>query len=231
MSIIINSKNILDGWGKTCNHLLKNNKEDSHLLITIDDPTHIDQNWFKQHNPKALFPNKKSLSDVANTIFPMKTRKNSTSRPSFYKRYLKAHRRSRSKKNWGTYFLRLTNFGAKKENQLENTINCINKWQKDYKAAFYFHLSSPETDNPRPMGNPCWQYGELSINNGKIDFTVVYRNHDYFHMALGNFIGLSRLQQFICEETKKEQGVLVCHSIHAFFNVNIPAMNKLIKGV
>jgi thymidylate synthase len=126
----------------------------------------------------------------------------------------------------------LISFGEKEVNQLERVISKINDWKRmNYNAAFVFHLSSPETDGPRKIGGPCWQYGELSLRDGKINFSVVYRSHDYFGKVLGNFIGLSRLLSFICEETGMEPGIMTCHSVWAFFDSTKTQAENLLQGV
>jgi len=67
------------------------------------------------------------------------------------------------------------------------------------------------------MGAPCWHFGEITINHDRsINLVAVYRNHDYFNKTLGNFIGLSKLLEFICSETGRAPGSLIVHSINAF---------------
>ena len=47
------------------------------------------------------------------------------------------------------------------------------------------------------MGAPCWQYGQLKEKNGTLDLTAIYRNQDFFQKALGNYIALGQLLQFM----------------------------------
>lgn len=49
-----------------------------------------------------------------------------------------------------------------------------------------------------------------------LDLVVVYRNHDFFNKALGNFIALGQLLRFIAVESGKTPGNLICHSVHAY---------------
>jgi hypothetical protein len=49
-----------------------------------------------------------------------------------------------------------------------------------------------------------------------IDLVAVYRNHDFLKKALGNYIGLGQLLQFIAAESDKKPGRVVCHSVHAY---------------
>jgi thymidylate synthase len=103
------------------------------------------------------------------------------------------------------------------ENQLETAIEKMNRWPRSSRTGLVFHLSAPTLDAPRTRGGPCLQFIELLWHgNGTVDLAAVYRNHDFIDKALGNFVGLADLQQFICGETGKTPGNLVCHSMHAF---------------
>jgi len=230
MTVPLSGKNILEGWQKAVNCLMNNKKAVYNLILTIEEPEIVNEAWIQQHDPKKIKNKTKSIMDVANTIFPDKIMQKSSSRLDFYERYKKIHQRSWNPKGWGTYFLRLISFGQKNINQLEVIISKLKDWERNPKGALVFHLSSPETDKPRPRGGPCWQFGELCCNEGKVDFVVVYRNHDYFEKALGNFIALSKLLSFICRESEKIPGKLVCHSVRAYFDETIPDMEKLRNG-
>jgi hypothetical protein len=61
-----------------------------------------------------------------------------------------------------------------------------------------------------------------------LELVAVYRNHDYFNKALGNFIGLSRLLGFIARETNRRPTRLVCHSVRAYFETSKQDMLALL---
>jgi thymidylate synthase len=183
------------------------------LVVGINEPSAIDDSWLKQFDPRP-HGGKDNPSDVANTIFPTRTWKNSQNRSEFYERYTRAHSRSQSPR-WGTYFLRLINFGDPAVNQLEAAIHAISDWKNTPKSAICFHLASPHLDSLVPLGSPCLQAIQLHVSD-TIDFSVFYRNHDYFNKALPNFIGLGRLLAFVAEESGKEVGRIVCYSTHAY---------------
>lgn len=155
---------------------------------------------------------------------------------------------------WGTYFFRLICFdttrnvqnvikpkGTLKEvsvqhqkhfmknNQLERVIHALADWKSKSKAAIYCHISAPSLDAMQPIGSPCLQYIQFSqVSDGIVDMTVIYRNHDYFNKALGNFIGLGQLLKFVCKESKKKIGKLYCHSIRAYIDVSKTSMEELL---
>jgi len=77
-------------------------------------------------------------------------------------------------------------------------------------------LYDPQKDRKRRRGGPCLSHVSLKVRDRKeLLLTAVYRSHHYIERALGNLIGLSRLQAFICNETRLEPGPLVCVSTYA----------------
>ena len=46
--------------------------------------------------------------------------------------------------------------------------------------------------------------------------TAIYRSHDYRYKALGNLLGLARLQACVANEVGVQLGTLVVHSIYAY---------------
>lgn len=173
----------------------------------------------------------------------------------YLKTHLRSAMLSGKKNNrWGTYFTRLICFEENHKlkskinsedslddikdkyknnfainNQLERVIYALSNWQKAHKAALYCHISAPNIDSVRPIGSPCLQYIQFSQHDtDNVDMIVVYRNHDYFNKAFGNFIGLGQLLNFICNESGKTPGKLTCHSIHAYIGVSIKKMELLL---
>ncbi len=228
MAIVVERANCLEAWIAVAKHLLANKHVDTNVVVVITDPLHFDDAWLTRFDPASIKQKGDRIKNVMNTIFPQKTLDNSANRKAFYERYKKAHRRGK-KKGWGTYFSRLIQFGHKEENQLENAIRVLETWKNNPHAAVTFHLSSPETDSIRPRGGPCWHYGELlCADKNSAELVVVYRNHDYFNKALGNFLALSRLLRFVCGETHRKPMRLVCHSARAYFDATKGDLEKLL---
>lgn len=222
MAIIIEEQNALLAWQRGCNLLLKET-EVFNLVTVIAEPVFCDNRWYRDYNPKSVKHEVQNLSDVVTTIFPYKFVGRGLSRPQLYQRYQERHERARkihqvTRSRWGTYFLRMISFGEKNVNQLDDAIEGVRSWTRNHKAAMVIHTSSAETDSVRKhTGNPCLQYIELLCPDvNTISLMAVYRNHDYFEKALGNFIGLGQLLRFICQETGRNPGTLVCHSAHAY---------------
>ncbi|MBX3649938.1 MAG: hypothetical protein KF771_01025 [Burkholderiales bacterium] len=214
----ISANSIADAWREST-QLLIDHGDRFNLIVHVTDPTHIpDEKQLARFDPKRLGVVKKGLFDVANTIFP-KPKNGSTFSPNdFFSHYKKTYKRgkSRTPTAWGTYFQRLSEFGPSGPSQIEKIIECMNTWQSKPRAAFVMHLSGAHLDNPRSLGAPCWQYGQfIRTDTNTLSLSVVYRSHDYFEKALGNFLGLSRLLSFVCKHTHQIPGSLTCLSTYA----------------
>lgn len=173
------------------------------------------------------------ICDVVDTIFPHSLHVRYPQRNEFYNAYLILHKRAmrwqRNRTRWGTYFARLISFGSVAPvNQLERVIEKLTNWDQRNTTALVFHLSAPSLDSPRTRGGPCWHFGEIIWRKDDIiDLVVVYRNHDYFNKALGNFIALGQLLEFIACASGKIPGKIVCHSVHAYSEKSSGYLKKL----
>jgi thymidylate synthase len=225
-------QNALEAWQLGVKVLVERGGEVSNLLTTVHKPCEVDNAWLSARSPKLFKDGGDDIRDVANTIFPAKLAARATDRGDLYSKYLqrhdRTHRWARGRHAWGTYFERLVRFPPTGVNQLERVIEKLNNWPTRNTTGLVFHLSSPTVDAPRTRGGPCWHYGELLWNaDGTIDLVAVYRNHDFFNKVLGNFIGLGGLLGFICQQSGKQPGKLVCHSVHAYHDSSQHALRAL----
>lgn len=234
---IIKSETALVAWKNAVQYLLANGGEDFNLLVEIENGATFDPTWITDYDPSTLKPEFQSTKQVIDTIFPEKIYRFSNDRQHFHKRYRRFQNLNRAMRplfsnkgqKWGTYFGRLVNFGGSQKDQLEDLIDKMRRWN-NHKGAYLFHTSSPETDKVRQRGGPCLQYGQfIHRGNDVYDLTVVYRNQDYFSKALGNFIGLGNVLGYVCHETGKEPGRLICHSVHAYFESSLATAKALAK--
>ena len=220
MPQIASGIDVVDAWKKaskliveTPGHRIRN------LIVEIKNPTTFNREWLKQFDPKSVGSNDR-LSVVVKVLFPYTGKKQNETREEFYERWNNSLKRNRAKKRlrapWGTYFSRLTDFAGDK-NQLENIIHALSDWGMRPEAALVAHTSAPTLDAIKPIGSPCLQYIEvLWGRDDVIDLVAVYRNHDFLKKALGNYIGLGQLLEFIAGESGKTPGRLVCHSVRAY---------------
>lgn len=222
----------LDAWRAGVGMLLSAGGELSNLITTIHRPCTIETSWLVDRSPNRFSNKGDDIRDVANTIFPEKLAIRASDRMSLYAMYLQRHDRThrwkRGRHAWGTYFERLIRFPPSGVNQLERVIEKLQTWPVRNTTGLVFHLSTPTVDAPRTRGGPCWHYGELLWNaDGSIDLVAVYRNHDFYNKVLGNFIGLGRLLQFICDQSGKKPGKLICHSVHAYHDGSVHALRAM----
>lgn len=227
MAFVVSGDNVLTAWKVGAQYLLDANEHRTRNLITeISDPTFTDPIWFKDFCPKSVGADDR-LSVVAKVLFPTRWPHPGLPHDHFYADWVKTLKRGRRSKilhsSWGsTYFERLVSIDGS-DNQIERAIRVLSTWERK-EAAIVMHLSAPRIDRLKPIGSPCLQYIEvLWGRDGTIDLVAVYRNHDFLKKALGNFIGLGRILNFIAEHSDKKPGRLVCHSVHAYTD----APNKL----
>ena len=211
----------LEAWRQGVQEILSEG-EALNLFTTVEQPTVFDPAWLEAHSPRRRGLGKDDLREVIKTIFPYDLAQRLADRSDLYREYLRRHDRAmrfrRNRGKWGTYFERLVRFPDHPDtNQLETVITKLRNWQTRSGASLVFHLSTPARDTPRTRGGPCWQFGEIVWHPGnRLDLVVVYRNHDFLNKALGNFIGLGQLLNFICTATGRTPGRLLCHSVHAY---------------
>lgn len=220
----------LAAWRAAAAHLISRGGEDFHVLLEFPMAGAHDEQPLRDYDPRTVLGAKYDLArDVANTIFPSKTRARSNSRRALYDRYLKINAR-RKHGRWGTYFERMIAFGPEPINQLERVIHALNTWRNSPKAALQLHLSSASTDALRPLGAPCLQYIQFCCPRPKaLSLTAVFRNHDYCNKVLGNLFGLSRLLGFVAAETTREPLRVSSLSIHAYADTSLKKLSRLAK--
>lgn len=228
----ISQRTALDAWKEASRYLLSQHKEASTLLIEIEQPTQFDRRWLTDYNPRHYNADFDDLRRVVRTIFPYQLWEHCDTRPELYERYLEVYNASRNR-SWGTYFQRMIDFKTTKNgnegiNQLENVISKLSDWPNRSKTGLKIHISSPVLDSLRPRNGPCLQYLQFHVGD-MLGMTAVYRNHDFTNKALGNYIGLGQLLQFIALEAGKLPGRLTCFSIHAEIPASIAITNQLIR--
>lgn len=214
--------NCLTAWKAGCRHIIENSAHEFHLITTIKNPSIFDKTWLSGYNPRSLDSSQASLSDVINTIFPYKLDR-FNDREKMYSKYKEIHEKKyrlagKKKKRWGTYFARMIDFGPTHINQIEEIITVLQQDNRHLRTLNPIHISSASEDSLRKrLGNPCLQLVEfLQPEAGTIDLLAVYRNHDFLNKALGNFIGLGKLLDFVATHSGRNAGRLICHSAQAY---------------
>lgn len=222
MAQIIKSVNCLTAWRDVCRYIIQYGNG-FNLLVQIDSPLVYTQAQLTEIVNSGIIT-KKKIDDVVNTLFPVKlhARSLTLTNSQFYDLHERIYLRgktmhSRNRSMWGNYFLRFTKFGINGRNQLQPIIDAIKNRANNQAACYIMHVSSVDYDNnTRVIGNPCLQYVQFGVHDNSLNLTAVYRNHDFLNKALGNYIGLSELLKFVCDETGSTMGGVTCHSIHYY---------------
>ena len=229
---VIAEDELIPAW-RAAAELLLHDGERFNLVVHVRKPESLNESDLRRYDARCFDSAvKQSVYDVANTIFPKIRRQHPTDLDNFFDYFVKVYERGQRwhPHVWGVYFLRLTRWGNRQINQLSQIIQAIQNWKPRSRAAFVVHLSAADYDAPRTMGAPCLQYGEFIRNeNTTLSLIAVYRLHDYFHRALGNLAGLTRLLRFVCQHTGLESGTLTCLSAYAFLQCSKTQMRKLLQ--
>ncbi|UYN82915.1 MAG: hypothetical protein KIT89_09360 [Microcella sp.] len=135
----------------------------------------------------------------------------------------------------GTYFSRMITWPGKDAggvNQLSKRVeqlrNAHERNQASYSAAD-LTLEKPgeavtimeyAADDNRTMSFPCLVHISMTVHEGRLSLTALYRNWFLITRGFGNLVGLSRLLAFLCDQTGYTPGELVIHAtkVSAEFN-------------
>ena len=258
---VISVSNFSLGWLDALEYLLDCGGKATHIHVVIDDVheenIEIRRLLDRFSECKGVYP----VSTVANTIFPAalyyphnpKLTENKA-RDHLYQMYRqgdKVRRRCPANRN-GTYFNRMIDWpsGRKTVNQLERIIDRLqsNRTRNNPLSSNYelsvgeseecfvqddtadIQIRLPGTDTGI-MGFPCLSHISLVLDKGHLSMTALYRNQHFIRKAYGNYLGLSRLLRFICQEAGCETGELLCVASHADaeFNLGKRDILKLVK--
>lgn len=99
--------------------------------------------------------------------------------------------------------------------EAEQTVNI-----PEFSCTEEIRIQSPRLDTVF-AGFPCLSHISLTWNREKLHLSAMYRNQHFIHKAYGNYVGLSRLLCFICQEVGCEPGELVCIATHADAELNM----------
>ena len=182
-----------------------------------------------------------SIDTIAGTIFPQGLY-DRRGRPDFYEEHFRLLDRAKKAGTWGQYFERMTRRKAPDgtlvnplEDVIEKLKRAVTAGRSIYQSTYELSPSDPAQDidpvdddgaelatydpvrdRKRSYGGPCLSHLSFKITDRHVlDLTAIYRSHRYCERALGNLVGLARLQKYVAEQASLDLGKLTCISTHA----------------
>lgn len=170
------------------------------------------------------------INTVVNTIFPAQLYER-YGVAGVYERYPALHPQIQchnDARNWGTYAMRMiqrTDHGGQTIYPLRDLVAKIGTQAKQAggKRAAYelgtvdlfadIPIYDPGRDRKVIMSGPCLSHVSFALTpEHAVRLSGFYRSHFYIQRALGNFLGLAHLQNFVAREAGIEMGPLVVQS-------------------
>jgi hypothetical protein len=223
----ISARTRTQGWLDAAYKLLKADSRIYNLILEIEEPgrtTPTDALIDRRVDDFLRSHDHHPLNTVAETIFPA-TEYRLRGIQGVYDYADTIYPLIKSESPWGTYALRLTRRGTL--NPLEILIQKA-RHQLELRGTKYavYELSAgpetqelalyiAETDHSKVIGGQCLSH--ISIKLGPrpdyaVYLTALYRYQYFGQKALGNLLGLARLQACIARELGVPLGPLVCHA-------------------
>ncbi len=231
-----------EAWVNAVEALSQRRGHAYNLIYSVTKPssqTSQDITTVRGFNAFARMNGLHSTETVANTIFPLDTYRSQG--VELYSFYL-LHVFPKVRKQWGTYFERLiqrrNDDGSIMTRQgvaLNPLALLIEKLRKRVEAGgttTHYELSlseleyevptyDPLRDGAYQVGGPCLSHLSWKVDrNGRIRLTAFYRSHWYVARALGNLIGLARLQTFVARSVGADAGPLTIIASEAVLDLS-----------
>jgi len=230
MTAWVNGPDVSSAWLEAVEYLLAQpGNECSNLGVAIADPTteraeiRAELDAFgaeARTRGKSLIP----VDTVAGTIF-----QNAFYRPGTddaeerlyrFERRVRKVVRSHPKNRHGTYFERLVAYpvtDGSEFNQLHHILERLRSTARQGKRnenRFELALFHPVED-PYPYGFPCLSHVSVTLRDGVLDATALYRNQYFVERAYGNYLGIGQMLRFLALESGFGVGELLCVASHA----------------
>jgi thymidylate synthase len=218
--------------------------EAHNVVIDIADPivvagpdeailTEVDQ-FLRMHRVNTL-------AGVANTIFPQSLL-DRHGPDGLYAAYNDKvlPRMKQMTHDWGRYFERMTAWKKVKGKDVTiiNPLDDLIRFMRDqiesgrtYRSAYEMTIYDPARDAGKVSNRQCLSFLSFKLTRDKeLLLTVMYRNHAYISRALGNFLGLGRLQAFVAAQSGAALGSLTCISTHAEIDASKKTQDGVVQG-
>jgi hypothetical protein len=223
----------VEGWLAACEALFAAEERIYNLILEVSSPASATPSTEKIERRVDEFlvkHDRQPLNSVAETIFPA-TEYKLHGLQGVYDYPTNVYPAIRSASPWGNYALRLTHRSVadggepikplkllidKAKRQLSTRSPKYAAYELDLGLeAMELPLYDAEEDHTNVIGGQCLSH--ISIKLGprpdySIHLTALYRYQYFTQKALGNLLGLARLQACIARELGRPIGPLVCHA-------------------
>ena len=230
--IPIFAKSRAEAWIKSALAIQENGGRVHNLIIEVLDPglvTDACRTITKEVDGFLRHYDCQPVHTVAETIFPSaEYRRGGISAVLEYPNRIYPLIKSVRANQWGTYALRLTERTCSDGTTFKPLEHLLEKMKKELsttgpkRAAYELDLMSEpldlklfdaDADRDKTRGGQCLSH--ISFKFGpkrELYITAIYRYQWFVQKALGNLLGLARLQDCIATELGVPVGPLVCHA-------------------
>lgn len=248
MGTIITGERIVPAWLAAVAYLDQNRQRVQNMMVEIQTPsivTTADKQVIalvdaalrqRPNNPTSVYT-------VAGTIFPQALYKR-IGAARLAAHFLRIMSKAKKPGTWGTYAMRLMVRSGKNPGEVINPLNLVvskirraagpgNANVSNYELGVHeitdleenepflcdVPLYDPARDGAMIRNQPCLSHLSFKlIGKDELELTAIYRSHYYAERALGNFIGLCHLMNFVAAESGVRTGRLTCISTDAYLD-------------
>lgn len=235
--------NVSHAWNGALQFLVSQGGKAVHLAVAIGQPLDAEDEAIRstldafiderRAADRRIWP----VSTVANTMFPTAFYRpaSGNARQRLYELHGKAQRLQQRMPDPENYFNRLVAYpagGDEPFNQLEYIVDRLIKQRKPRRggrggplsSAYEVGLTVPDGgdlrvqapgQDRRLMSFPCLSHISFTLEADKLNLAALYRNQYFVTRAYGNYLGLTRIGDFIAREVGVQLGEILCLSTHA----------------
>jgi thymidylate synthase len=234
MSVLVCGADVSRAWLAAVQHLsAQPGDQCSNLAVSIEDPTaevadlrqKLDAFTEAEGRRGHAIP---AIHSTAGTIFPSGLYRPNTKAPAKHlfemERLIRHVVRKHRENKRGTYFERLVAYplaDGSEVNQLDRVLKKLQRAAElGQRNGNRYELATfhPGRDT-NPTAFPCLSHISITLQDGRLDGTAVYRNQYFLARAYGNYLGLGEVLRFLATESGFVVGELLCVSSHAYLEV------------
>ncbi len=246
MGVVITENRIVQAWLAAVDHLERNQCRYRNMMIELDAPdlmTAADRRVIGLVDDALIRQGKTSVLSVAGTIFPQALYKR-VGAAGLPAHFLSIMGIAKKPGTWGTYAMRLMARPGKRPNQVINPLQLLvaklkraagpgSGFVSNYELGVHdaadlgqgdakfcdVPLYDCAQDGAMIRNQPCLSHLSFKlVDKAVLELTAIYRSHYYAERALGNFIGLRHLMNFVAAEAGVQAGRLTCISTDAYMD-------------